>query len=64
MGEELLARVLREIRERKRAAEAAHEESRQLERALAALGPRITGSVGPAAGRAARDRVGETAAST
>jgi CRP-like cAMP-binding protein len=40
MAEELLERVLREIRERKQAAQAAYDESRRLERALAALGPR------------------------
>jgi DNA-binding transcriptional ArsR family regulator len=39
MPEELLQRVLREIRDRKRAARAACEESRRLEQALAALGP-------------------------
>jgi DNA-binding transcriptional ArsR family regulator len=38
MAEELLDRVVREIRERKRAAQAAVEESARLERALAALG--------------------------
>jgi DNA-binding transcriptional ArsR family regulator len=38
MAEELLERVRREIRERKQAAHAAVEESRRLERALAALG--------------------------
>jgi hypothetical protein len=38
MSEELLERVLREIRERKQAARAAVEESARLERALAALG--------------------------
>ena len=37
MGDELLDRVLREIRERKQAAQAAVEESARLERALAAL---------------------------
>jgi predicted HTH transcriptional regulator len=39
MAEDLLVRVLREIRERKEAAQAAYEESRRLERALAALEP-------------------------
>jgi len=39
MAEDLLARVVREIRERRQAAQAAYEESRRLERALAALGP-------------------------
>jgi DNA-binding transcriptional ArsR family regulator len=38
MAEELLERVLREIRERKQAARAAVEESARLERALVALG--------------------------
>jgi DNA-binding transcriptional ArsR family regulator len=38
MAEDLLVRVLREIRERKQAAQAAVEESARLERALAALG--------------------------
>src|SRR5687767_4884970 len=38
MAEELLERVRREIRERKQATQAAVEESRRLERALAALG--------------------------
>jgi DNA-binding MarR family transcriptional regulator len=39
MAEQLLDRVLREIRERRRAAEAAYDESGRLEQALAALGP-------------------------
>jgi hypothetical protein len=39
MAEELLERVPREIRERKQTAQAAYEESRRLERALAALAP-------------------------
>jgi len=38
MSEQLLERVLREIRERKQAAQAAVDESARLERALAALG--------------------------
>jgi DNA-binding transcriptional ArsR family regulator len=38
MAEELLERVLREIRERRQVAEAAYHESQRLERALAALG--------------------------
>jgi DNA-binding transcriptional ArsR family regulator len=38
MSEQLLERVLREIHERKQAAQAAVEESARLERALAALG--------------------------
>jgi DNA-binding transcriptional ArsR family regulator len=37
MAEDLLERIRREIRERRQAAQAAHEESRRLERALAAL---------------------------
>jgi DNA-binding transcriptional ArsR family regulator len=48
MAEDLLARVVGEIRERRQAAQAAYEESRRLERALAALGSEtsaIAGSV-------------------
>jgi DNA-binding transcriptional ArsR family regulator len=37
MAEDLVARVLREIRDRKELAQSAYEESRRLERALAAL---------------------------
>jgi DNA-binding transcriptional ArsR family regulator len=51
MAEELLERVLREIRERKQTAHAAVEESARLERALAALGDDARG---PAAGAAVR----------
>jgi hypothetical protein len=39
MAEELLERVLREIRERKQVAQAAYDERRRLEQALAAVGP-------------------------
>jgi hypothetical protein len=39
MTHDLLDRILGEIRDRKREAQAAYEESQQLERALAALGP-------------------------
>jgi Fic family protein len=38
MAEDLLDRIVREVRERKGAARAAYEESQRLERALAALG--------------------------
>jgi CRP-like cAMP-binding protein len=58
---DLLDRILAEIRERKQAAQAAYEESRQLERALAALDPGSQASPKasrsapkPAAGRARR----------
>jgi DNA-binding transcriptional ArsR family regulator len=44
MGEDLLARVLREIRERKQLAQSAYEESRRLERALAALDSDLSGA--------------------
>jgi hypothetical protein len=50
MAEDLLERVRREIHERKQTLQAAHEESRRLERTLAALGP--------ASGTSARDRDG------
>jgi hypothetical protein len=44
MADDLLGRILQEVRDRKEAARAAHEESRRLEAALEALGPR-TGRV-------------------
>jgi len=58
MAEELLDRVLREIRERRRAAQAAYEESRRLEQALAALEPagRRGRSPAPAPRRRSRER--------
>jgi len=56
MAEDLLARVRREIRERRQAAQAAYEESRRLERALAALGsePSATALSGPDSARPPR----------
>jgi hypothetical protein len=54
---DLLDRILREIRERKREARAAYDESRQLERALAALGE----DTGAAAPRRAKGRSAERA---
>jgi DNA-binding transcriptional ArsR family regulator len=44
MGEDLLTRVLGEIRERKQLAQSAYEESRRLERALAALDSDLSGA--------------------
>ncbi len=46
MADDLLGRILQEVRDRKEAARAAHEESRRLEAALEALGP-PTGRVSP-----------------
>ena len=51
MAEDLLERVKREIRERKRAAQAAHEETQRLEQALAALSAPRTGDPAPDAAR-------------
>jgi CRP-like cAMP-binding protein len=56
MAEELLERVLREIRERMREAQAAYEESRRLEQALVALGPASGGSGAGGDGAATRRR--------
>jgi DNA-binding transcriptional ArsR family regulator len=47
MVEELLERVVREIRERKRALQAAVDESARLERALAALGSEVRATSPP-----------------
>jgi hypothetical protein len=55
MAEDLLARILREIRDRRRAAAAAHEEYRRLEDALAALGPERP-QVGRTSGRRSTPR--------
>ena len=54
MAEDLLERVLREIRDRKAAAWAAYEESRRLEQALVALGPPRERSGNRADGRSRR----------
>jgi DNA-binding transcriptional ArsR family regulator len=56
MAEDLLARVVREIRERRVAARAAYEESQRLERALVALdaAPRSSGGSQTDASRRAR----------
>lgn len=56
MAEDLLARVVREIRERSQLAQAAYEESRRLERALAALDPYPSRAGGSAPGRRIRSR--------
>ena len=55
MAEDLLARILREIRDRKRAAAAAYEEYGRLEEALAALEPELP-QVGRTSGRRATRR--------
>jgi hypothetical protein len=57
MAEELLERVLREIRERRQAAQAAYDESRRLERALAALDAPSGGSTRERDGASSRRRV-------
>jgi len=54
MAEELLERVLREIRDRRVAAWAAREESQRLEQALVALGPPRERSGSRAGGRSRR----------
>lgn len=54
MAEDLLERVLREIRDRKVAAWTAREESRRLEQALVALGPPGERAGSPAYGRPRR----------
>jgi hypothetical protein len=56
MAEELLERVLREIRERKQAAQAAYHERRRLEQALAAVGPASASSPGDRDGAPQRRR--------
>ncbi len=56
MAEELLERVLRELRERKQVAQAAYDESRRLEQALAALGPVSTGATRVGDGSSPRRR--------
>jgi DNA-binding transcriptional ArsR family regulator len=55
MAEDLLARIVREIRDRKRAAAAAHDEYGRLEDALAALGPEQA-QVGRTSGRCSMRR--------
>jgi DNA-binding transcriptional ArsR family regulator len=55
MAEELLVRVMREIRERKQVARAAYEESQRLERALTAL-EREASAVEPALAAGRRPR--------
>jgi CRP-like cAMP-binding protein len=54
MAADLLDRILHEIRERKREAHAAYEESQQLERALAALDAKTPGGVGQRRSKAGR----------
>jgi DNA-binding transcriptional ArsR family regulator len=54
MSEDLLDRILREIRERIRETRGAYEESQQLERALAALDADADGTVGAGRSQSAR----------
>ena len=56
MAEELLERVLRETRERKRALQAAVDETARLERALAALGSEVRAASPPAQTGSGRSR--------
>src|SRR4051794_18055663 len=56
MAEDLLDRILGEIRERMNEARDAHDESQQLERALAALDAKAEGGVGERRSQGARPR--------
>lgn len=56
MPDQLLDRILEEIRQRMNSSRAAYEESQRLEAALAALGPSAGGGAPPARARRARRR--------
>src|SRR4051812_37689053 len=60
MAEDMVDRILGEIRERMREVRGACEESQQLERALAALDAEADGSVGARPSRTTRSRRGRS----